>query len=205
MKPILKITFLVCCSAILAACATLSPSESSDRTQKKDAAGTSAQPVEIYTDDRITQSQSYATEAPPPTTTVMDTQGAELAAGMVKPAAANTPAAPQRTIAATRNAEDSSSLSLNMPYARVWAATKKALPQAGYPIMEQDSASGTYYILDKVGSGGVIQRDAPIYQLQLQKREDQTVVARLKNAHNQSAPADVTQRIFTVLKSTLSR
>lgn len=205
MKLIQNIISLLCGTALLAGCATFSPSDSSDRTQKKGAADTSAQPVEIYTDDRITQSQSYATEPPPPTTTVMDTQGAALAAGMAKLPGGNTPVAQKSTGAARGSSEEPSSLSLNVPYARVWGAAKKALPQAGYPIMEQDSASGTYYILDKVGSGGEIKRDAPIYQLQLQKREDQTVVARVKNAHNQSAPADITNRIFTVLKSTLSK
>lgn len=96
-----------------------------------------------------------------------------------------------------------SGLVLPMGYQQAWNQTAKALSQVGYPVMEQDNASGTYYILDKIGTGGVIKRDTPIYQLHLQKTGSDKTVATLSNAQNQPADDGVAQRILGALKSKL--
>lgn len=93
-------------------------------------------------------------------------------------------------------------LSVKADYTQAWKQVGKASSSAGYPVMEQDSATGTYYVLDKAGSGGVIKRDTPIYQLRVQKQGDNTLVT-VYNAQNQPADPATTQRILSAVKNKL--
>ncbi len=95
-----------------------------------------------------------------------------------------------------------SSLQLNMPFATAWNKVGRALPAAGYQVMEKYSYSGTYYILDKAGTGGVVKRDTQIYQVHLQKNGDATAVSLL-NDKNQSADSAISGRILGALKNKL--
>lgn len=139
--------------------------------------------------------------------------GGSSAAQSATPKAAQTPVVPAAPTTPTIPPKSSSAqsvsvggqlgLSVNAPYQQAWEQTKKALPQAGYPIMEQDTGSGTYYVLDKISSGGVIKRDTPIYQLHLKKTPDNKTVIMVNNAQNQAANPDVAARILNSLKTKL--
>lgn len=94
-------------------------------------------------------------------------------------------------------------LAVNMNYSQTWSQLKKVLPTAGYPVMEEDNFSGTYYVLDKVSSNGVIKRDTPIYQLHLEKRGDKTTVVTVLNNQNQPADSAVATRILTAVKKSI--
>ncbi len=94
-------------------------------------------------------------------------------------------------------------ISTNLSYAQAWEKVGKALPAAGYPVMEQDSSSGTYYVLDKSSTGGTIKRDTPIYQVRIQ-RQGNTSSINVLNAQNQPADAGVSSRILGSLKNQIS-
>lgn len=94
-------------------------------------------------------------------------------------------------------------LAVNMNYSETWSQMKKILPTSGYPVMEEDSFTGTYYVLDKVSSNGVIKRDTPIYQLHLEKRGDKTTVVTVLNNQNQPADSAVATRILTAVKKSI--
>lgn len=111
--------------------------------------------------------------------------------------------APKAIVPTPANINSRQGLPINMGYQQAWGQTAKALSQAGYPVMEQDNSSGTYYILDKIGTGGVIKRDTPIYQLRLQKAGDNKTLITLSNAQNQPADDSVVQRILGALKNRL--
>lgn len=122
-------------------------------------------------------------------------------------AAAAPPAVPQVTAAQAaaqqQQALGNVGLSVKSNYNQVWKQVGKASSAAGYPVMEEDSAAGTYYVLDKAGSGGVIKRDTPIYQLKVQKQGDNTMIT-VTNSQNQPADPATTQRILSGIKNKLS-
>jgi uncharacterized lipoprotein len=175
-------------SSLLTACVT---SEHSKKQQPAPDTQTNNSDVQIYTADT--------------SSVVDDTQTQDAATDVVKPSVAQTRTSSPKIPPALKPATstDPRSLTLNLAYQKAWVDVKKALPQAGYPIMEQDNASGTYYFLDKVGAGGMIRRNAPIYQLNLQNRQDHQTVVTLKDAQNKPAPLEMTKRIFNVLKQKL--
>lgn len=104
--------------------------------------------------------------------------------------------------AAQQHALGNVGLSVKSNYNQVYKQVGKASSAAGYPVMEEDSTSGTYYVLDKAGSGGVIKRDTPIYQLKVQKQGDNTMIT-VTNAQNQPADPATTQRILSAVKNKL--
>ncbi len=105
--------------------------------------------------------------------------------------------------AASTSSSGRVALAVNMNYGQTWSQLKKVLPTAGYPVMEEDNFSGTYYILDKVSSNGSIKRDTPIYQLHLEKRGDKTTVVTVLNNQNQPADSAVATRILTAVKKSI--
>ncbi len=116
------------------------------------------------------------------------------------PAAAPLPPVP----AAKPAGVTGNSLTLNVGYDQAWSKVGRALPSAGYPVMEEDNSAGTYYILDKVSSGGVIKRDTPIYQLRLEKQGTKATTLTVINPQNQQAASPaVTTRILSALKGSL--
>jgi len=108
---------------------------------------------------------------------------------------ANSPAAPQAQIT-------NAGLVVKQPYQQVWQATANALTASGYQVVEQDSSLGTYYVADKVSTGGVIKKDTPIYQVHLQANGDATQITLL-NSDNQNADSANTQRILGTLRNKL--
>jgi uncharacterized lipoprotein len=94
--------------------------------------------------------------------------------------------------------------SVKMNYDDAWSKTAAALPSAGYPVMEKDDLTGTYYVLDKVGSGGKIERDTPIYQVRLTRTGDSSTKVMLLNSDSQPATRAVSNRILGALKGKLS-
>lgn len=212
-----KITCIISLVGILAACTTMSPGPSSgaQSSSSSKVVASSVQPAQIPADLSTTNMQNtYAVpgatvEQAAITPTTATPPGSNLAP--VKPVAtAPTPAAVSTTStqdsiiaaeAATINGRIG--LSVQMPYQQAWTQVGKALPKAGYPVMEQDAQSGTYYIVDKVGSGGVIQRDTPIYQLHLQKAGDNKTIGTLINSQNQPADTAVSQRILGAVKRSI--
>jgi len=207
MRPI-KMILLTVLSFMLAACAMMTPKKDSQSVALSKTAP--EQVTEDSQDDTLTKKPEAAPN-------IVDTQSAEIAASMGKQATEplsatvnNPPVAVAPIVAPSHpsgaelvNVKGQQGLSLSLPYQQVWAQAKKALPQAGYPIMEQDNTSGTYYILDKAGTGGVIKRDTPIYQLHIQKNGDKTIIT-LNNAQNQPAAANVSDRILGALKNKLA-
>jgi uncharacterized lipoprotein len=94
------------------------------------------------------------------------------------------------------------SLNLNMPFAQAWSKVGKALSASGYQVMEKYDYSGTYYILDKTGTGGMVKRDTQIYQVHLQKNGDTTTVHLLNDKSKPADPA-VSGRILSAVKNKL--
>lgn len=94
------------------------------------------------------------------------------------------------------------SLNLNMPFAEAWSKVGKALSASGYQVMEKYDYSGTYYILDKSGTGGMVKRDTQIYQVHLQKNGDTTTVSLLNDKNKPADPA-VSGRILGAVKNKL--
>lgn len=119
-------------------------------------------------------------------------------------AAAPQATAAQAAVAKQRTQGGNVGLSVKNNYNQTWKQVGKASSSAGYPVMEEDSSSGTYYILDKAGSGGVIKRDTPIYQLKVQKQGDNSTLITVSNAQNQPADPATTQRILSAVKSKLN-
>jgi uncharacterized lipoprotein len=159
----------------------------------------------------VADTQQQAAEKTLKTTDIVEVENAKIAASLVKPALTQPVAATPTAVIEAKPAVSESailteqaSLILNMPYPQAWLKTKKALSQAGYPVMEQDNVSATYYILDKVGTGGVIKRDTPIYQLQLQKTTPTQTTLILHNAQNQPAASAVAKRVMGALQRQLS-
>lgn len=95
-------------------------------------------------------------------------------------------------------------LSVNMGYQETLSKTGKALPSAGYPVMEKDESAGTFYVLDKVGSGGKIERDTPIYQVRVLNSSGSPTQIKLLNSNGQAVSPAVSNRILGALKNKLS-
>lgn len=95
-------------------------------------------------------------------------------------------------------------LLVKLPYNQAWAQVGKSLPTTGYPVMEQDNFSGTYYILDKVGSGGSLKRDTAIYQIHLEKQGDKATAVTLLDQQNRPADSKTATRILGALKNKIS-
>jgi uncharacterized lipoprotein len=93
-------------------------------------------------------------------------------------------------------------VTVNKNLKQTWAETGKALSSSGYSIVEQDASLSTYYVADKVGTGGSIKRDTPIYQVQLQSGNQGTVIL-LMNSHNQPADSQTSNRILGTLRDKL--
>lgn len=102
-----------------------------------------------------------------------------------------------------RVANSGSGISTNLAYTQAWTRVGKALPASGYPVMEQDTSSGTYYVLDKSSTGGVIKRNTPIYQVRVQ-RSGQGTNINVLNAQNQPADPAISTRILNSIKNELS-
>lgn len=135
-----------------------------------------------------TSSQSSANLAPPGSSLQQMTQQNQTS--MAEPQ-------PQRMQAQVSNT--GSGISTNMSYSQAWSKVGKALPSSGYPIMEQDNSTGTYYVLDKSSTGGLIKRDTPIYQVRVQRSGEGTNINVL-NAQNQPANGAVSSKILGALK-----
>lgn len=106
------------------------------------------------------------------------------------------PAAPRRVPV------EGNQVTISKNLKQTWAETPKALSSSGYSIVEQDASLSTYYVADKVGSGGSIKHDTPIYQVQLQPSNQGTVIL-LMNSHNQPADQSVSNRILGTLRDKL--
>jgi len=185
----------------LVACSTPSPqniaNESAPPKLSKQVVNNSVAPVAIREgQDATNQDSTYVVP------TVPNQQTTEQAS--IAPPGSNLAqmAAPQKTVATpakTVSSNRGGSVTLKTSYAQAWDKLGKTLPAAGYPVMEQDSGSGTYYILDKVSSGGVIKRDTPIYQVHLEKSGNGTQITVL-NSQNQPADGDAAGRILSVVQ-----
>lgn len=158
-----------------------------------------------------TQNDSRAATLLPPGSGLEQPANTVQASPMVsaqqqRPAKAPAPV-PQATAAQTAVANQHTlgnvGLSIKNNYTQAWKQVGRASSSAGYPVMEEDSTTGTYYILDKAGSGGVIKRDTPIYQLKVQKKGDNNTMITVYNAQNQPADPATTQRILSAVKNKL--
>jgi uncharacterized lipoprotein len=200
----LKIALLILLTTLFSACSTFSTDDKYTHQKIEQI------PVESQANEAA--DKTAATETPTPAPTIVESQNAAVATALANPSTTQSStttittmtaapvAAPKPSIAEAVNVGGQLGLSINLPYQQVWTQTKKALPQAGYPIMEQDNTLGTYYILDKVSTGGVIKRDTPIYQLHLKKTNDNKTVITLSNAQNQAASTSVAERVLNTLK-----
>ncbi len=206
MYHLWKTSLIIGLTCVLGACTTTGPSPQNQKTAAQPAA-TSVPPAQIPADLSSAQAQNTftvpgATEQTPTTYPLPATPPGSNLQPATKPAA-STPSSPNIAASEAAAINGRIGLSVQMPYQQAWTQVGKALPKAGYPIMEQDASSGVYYIVDKVGSGGVIQRDTPIYQLHLQKVGDTKTMGTLTNSQNQPASPAVSQRILGAVKRSL--
>lgn len=151
----------------------------------------------------VSTSSNAPTEDPslvPPGSEMQTTQGAPAQQQTLAQAqsAAQDPAA----AATRRSSVVGNQVTVNKGLKQTWAETGKALSSSGYSIVEQDASLSTYYVADKVGSGGAIKRDTPIYQVQLQPGSQGTVIL-LMNSHNQPADSQTSNRILGTLRDKL--
>lgn len=102
----------------------------------------------------------------------------------------------------TKVVRSETGITTSLSYAKTWEKVGKALPSIGYPIMEQDSASGTYAVLDKSSTGGLIKRDTPLYQVRVQ-HDGQGSRITVLNAQNQPVASSVSSKILDGLKQQL--
>lgn len=135
-------------------------------------------------------------------TTVKTTTAAATAPAAASPKAATTTTTPAAPVATQPPANGLIALSMQMSYQQAWTRLGTTLPKAGYPIAEPDSNAGIYYILDRVGSGGTITQQTPIYQLHLQKVTDTKTRVFLYDAQNQPADPAVAQRVLGAIATT---
>ncbi len=91
---------------------------------------------------------------------------------------------------------------LAVPSTQAWSKVGDALKSSGYQVLDQDSALGAYYILDKSATGGAVQRNTPIYQVQLTKQANGTIVSLL-NSNSQPATDATGKKVLAVLKKKL--
>jgi uncharacterized lipoprotein len=138
----------------------------------------------------------------PTDTTVKTTTAAATAPAAAAPKAATTTTKPAAPAATQPPANGLIALSMQMSYQQAWTRLGTTLPKAGYPIAEPDSNAGIYYILDRVGSGGTITQQTPIYQLHLQKVTDTKTRVFLYDAQNQPADPAVAQRMLGAIATT---
>lgn len=163
--------------------------------------------------DYAVPSVSAAPASTAPVTTATNTNASLLPPGSgleksAQQAVAPAPApVPQMTAAQAAAAQQAAlgnvGLSVKSNYNQAWKQVGKASSAAGYPVMEEDSSAGTYYVLDKAGSGGVIKRDTPIYQLKVQKQGNDSTMITVTNAQNQPVDPATTQRILSAVKNKL--
>ncbi|HVV69285.1 MAG TPA: hypothetical protein VHE99_09700 [Gammaproteobacteria bacterium] len=222
-----KMIIVSALAASLAACTTTTPSNTKivNETQpprlSKEVSVSSVNPVRVPSNlsSSNIQNSYQVPETPTPGSTgeqqntTLAPPGSNLAQATsattqpqsTQPAAAPAPApAPAVSVPAKPAGVTGNSLTLNVGYDQAWSKVGKGLPSAGYPVMEQDNSSGTYYVLDKVSSGGVIKRDTPIYQVHLEKQGAKATTVTVVNPQNQqAAPSGVTSRILSALKNSM--
>lgn len=92
-------------------------------------------------------------------------------------------------------------LVVKSPYNQVWSQVGKALPSAGYQIMDTDSSLGNYSVSDTTGSGGVIKHDTPVYMVHLEKQGDNSTLVTVSSSNSQST-AGMSQ-LYSTLKNKL--
>jgi uncharacterized lipoprotein len=130
-----------------------------------------------------------------------------VAPAVVPPPAtgATVPSVPRanKAVSAQSDVSLATGFSVDMPYDDAWPKVRKALPAAGYSVMEKDDLTGTYYVLDKIGSGGKIERDTPIYQVRLTKAGDASTKIILLDSASQPASSSASNRILGALKNKL--
>ncbi|MDF3054454.1 MAG: putative lipoprotein [Gammaproteobacteria bacterium] len=141
--------------------------------------------------------------APVPTSTVTTTASSATAVSMAGTVPRIPTASEAARAAAAKTPSYANGFSVNMAYKDAWPKVRKALPAAGYAVMEKDETTGTYYVLDKIGSGGKIERDTPIYQVRLTKAGDAATKVILLDSANKPAAASVSNRILGALKNKL--
>lgn len=91
--------------------------------------------------------------------------GSNLERFQKSPAAPVTAAPQPKALVQLQNGR--SILSVNEPVATAWKDLPKALAQTPYPILDQDEAMESYYVLDTTQTKGQITQTTPIYRMNL--------------------------------------
>lgn len=165
--------------------------------QEQQAAVETAEVANAITENKAAPFTQQSTD-----TTVKATTAVATAPTAAAPKAATTVAAAEAPATTQPPANGLIALSMQMSYQQAWTRLGTTLPKAGYPIAEPDSNAGIYYILDRVGSGGTITQQTPIYQLHLQKVTDTKTRVFLYDAQNQPANSAVAQRVLGAIATT---
>lgn len=71
----------------------------------------------------------------------------------------------------------------------VWKQLATVLPRTPYTIMDKDQALHSYFVVDKVKTGGAIKRSSPIYQLALSSKGGVTELHLLDSKNADLDPA----------------
>ena len=102
-----------------------------------------------------------------------------------------------------RSSKGSSMLTLPMKANVAWSRVGKALHADHYQILDEDSAMGSYYVLDTRSTDKKITEKTPIYRLNIKQVGKHSEVT-LMNQNNKPAKPAVAQRILGGLQKRLS-
>lgn len=94
----------------------------------------------------------------------------------------------------------SNKIIVDQKIAEAWVTIGRALKEAGYRIMEEDKAMNTYFVLDSKQTNDKIQKDTPIYQVQLKENGKSTDINML-NEQNEPVDSATNNRFYAILEN----
>ena len=95
---------------------------------------------------------------------------------------------------------DHSVLAIRAKLPAVWAKLATVLAKTPYSVLDQDNELHTYFIVDKVKTGGVLKRSTPIYQLELSYHQGVTQLHLVNTRHQPVAPS-VANRVMQSIQT----
>lgn len=96
---------------------------------------------------------------------------------------------------------DASVLAVKASLLVVWKKLAKVLPRTPYAIMDKDNTLHSYFVVDKVKTGGKLQRSTPIYQLALSSKNGITELHLLDSKNTDVAPATAARIMRSIQKN----
>lgn len=99
---------------------------------------------------------------------------------------------------------DYSVLAVQDDLSHVWNDLQRVLAKTPYSIMDQDESVNTYFIIDKIQTGGSIQRSSPIYQLVLSHHNGVTELHLVDTKH-QPANYRIANRVMKSIQDNYNK